>query len=230
MPFILPALLSFQGSAHLFGVGSFSNLNDDYTYSAEDAQQFYIRREILRAMASHTCPDAYNVHMYTFPSLLFMCDELQEWGRKTWNELYTGLNENSVELKIEDFKSDIINVAETIDMTNIDDDNIVLNNICRIFERQYSLYKTTFRDGQHTAKRDFDLFKSMLLKLKSSGATENSIIIKYSLPKEESGKFIVDLTKYKASEKNKLKIDIEKKLANSLYKDSIQVVCNTTQK
>jgi hypothetical protein len=25
MPFILPALLSFQGSAHLFGVGSFSN-------------------------------------------------------------------------------------------------------------------------------------------------------------------------------------------------------------
>jgi hypothetical protein len=24
MPFILPALLSFQGSAHLFGVGSFS--------------------------------------------------------------------------------------------------------------------------------------------------------------------------------------------------------------
>ena len=26
MPFILPALLSFQGSAHLFGVGSFSDL------------------------------------------------------------------------------------------------------------------------------------------------------------------------------------------------------------
>ena len=27
MPFILPTLLSFQGSTHLFGVGSFSNIN-----------------------------------------------------------------------------------------------------------------------------------------------------------------------------------------------------------
>ncbi len=27
MPFLLPLLLSFQGSAHLCGVGSFSNLN-----------------------------------------------------------------------------------------------------------------------------------------------------------------------------------------------------------
>ena len=26
MPFILPTLLSFQGSTHLFGVGSFSNI------------------------------------------------------------------------------------------------------------------------------------------------------------------------------------------------------------
>ena len=30
MPFLLPILLNFQGSAHLFGVGSFSNYVSNY--------------------------------------------------------------------------------------------------------------------------------------------------------------------------------------------------------
>lgn len=58
----------------LYFLESDFNLNDDYIYKNEDARQFYIRREILRAIAAHTCPDAYNIHITTFPSLLFLCD------------------------------------------------------------------------------------------------------------------------------------------------------------
>lgn len=207
----------------LYFLESDFNLNDDYTYKKEDAQQFYIRREILRAMASHTCPDAYNIHIYTFPSLLFLCDELQEWGRKTWNELYTGLTENSVELSIEEFKKDEVDISETINMQNTEDEGILLSNVCRIFERQYSLYKTTFRDGQHTATRDFELKKRMSLMLKRNGASENTIEIIYTLPKDDASEFIVNLANYQCGDRSKFEKDLKKKLRHSLYFDSLVV-------
>ena len=48
---------------------------------AEDARQFHIRREILRAIASHTCPEVYHLKLNTPSFLLIVCDDLQEWGR-----------------------------------------------------------------------------------------------------------------------------------------------------
>ena len=209
----------------LYFLESDFNLNDDYIYEKEDAQQFYIRREILRAMASHTCPDAYNVHMYTFPSLLFLCDELQEWGRKTWNEIYTGLNESSVELTIKEFKKDNIDVSEIINMANTEDEGVLLGNICRIFERQYSLYKTTFRDGQHTATRDFDFKKTMTLKLKYRGVNESKIEITYTLPKDNASTFIINLANYQNTNKNDFKDKIIKNLSHSLYYNTLSVNC-----
>ena len=202
----------------LYFLESDFNLNDDHMYSDEDARQFYIRREILRAMASHTCPDAYNIHVTTFSSLLFLCDEFQEWGRKTWNEMYTGLNENSVSLEIEKFSSDVVEVSEIINMENIEDSDIVIQNICRIFERQYSLYKTTFRDGQYTAKRDFNLKKTLKLKLPNAAAQTRIISIEYGLPNSEASYFKVDLSKAGAKkDKDYYKKEIENGISKRLY-------------
>ena len=41
MPILLPTLLNFQGSSHLFGVGSFSNLidNDIWMHMLEDRNE-----------------------------------------------------------------------------------------------------------------------------------------------------------------------------------------------
>lgn len=58
--------------------------------SAEDARQFLIRREILRAVASHTCPEIYHLKFNTLSFLLFIVDELQCWGRPTLEQLQTG--------------------------------------------------------------------------------------------------------------------------------------------
>ncbi|MCK4821120.1 hypothetical protein KA005_35475, partial [bacterium] len=53
----------------------------------EEARQFLIRREILRAVASHTCPEIYHLKFNTLPFLLYIVDEVQCWGRPTLEEL-----------------------------------------------------------------------------------------------------------------------------------------------
>lgn len=53
----------------------------------QDARQFLIRREILRAMAAHTCQDIYHLQFNTLSFLLYMTDEIQCWGRPTLEEL-----------------------------------------------------------------------------------------------------------------------------------------------
>jgi hypothetical protein len=51
-----------------------------------DAKQFLIRREILRAVASHTCEEVYYLPFDDLPFLLFLVDELQESGRPTLDQ------------------------------------------------------------------------------------------------------------------------------------------------
>ena len=60
-----------------------NNPDSNYIFDNEDARQFYMRRDILRAISSHTCENIYHIDVATFPMILFVCDELQEWGRKT---------------------------------------------------------------------------------------------------------------------------------------------------
>ena len=55
--------------------------------SHEDARQFLIRREILRAISVHTCPDIYHLKSRTYSFLLIVCDDLQEWDRPTLHDL-----------------------------------------------------------------------------------------------------------------------------------------------
>lgn len=209
----------------LYFLESDFNLNDDYTYTQEDARQFYIRREILRAIASHTCSDAYNMHLTTFSSLLFLCDEFQEWGRKTWNELYTGLNESSISLKIEGFTANKVDVTETINMTNVKDPDLVMENICRAFERQYSLYKTTFRDGQYTSMRNFDLVKTMRYDLSPVSAQDQTIVVQYELLTSAGGGFKVDLSGLGDKEREeKYKSMLQEKLHGKMYEKDLQIL------
>lgn len=67
----------------------------------EDIRQFFIRKEILRSIASHTCPKVYHINLNTLSFLLIICDELQEWNRPNFNEFRfkTEGKEPKVELK-----------------------------------------------------------------------------------------------------------------------------------
>lgn len=178
----------------LYFLESDFNLNDDYIYNLEDARQFYIRREILRSISSHTCSDIYNIKNTTFSSLLFICDEMQEWGRKSWNDLYTNVNPNSVELSIEKFDSETIEYSETIKMDNIKEEEIIIDNIIRLYIRQFEGYQLIFRDGQYTNSRAFNLTKTIQLIAAKNGTKNNHIIITFKLLAKSKNEFVINIT------------------------------------
>lgn len=89
----------------------------------EDARQFLIRREILRAIASHTCPDIYHLKFNTLSFLLYMADEMQCWGRPTLTKLQeepAGIMNGQVEVK--EFSDTRIHIIITTDDEPWDDD------------------------------------------------------------------------------------------------------------
>lgn len=157
-----------------------NNSDANYVFQEEDARQFYIRRDILRAMASHTCQDIYHIDVATFPMLLFVCDELQEWGRKSWKSMYKGVTNNAVQLSINTFNSNKIEYEEQIDMSNAGEQQL-LDNIKRILKYQYMLYQTTFRDGQYTASRHFDYTKHIHIKISEEYKSIQQIDIDFSI-------------------------------------------------
>lgn len=157
-----------------------NNSDANYVFQEEDARQFYMRRDILRAMASHTCQDIYHIDVATFPMLLFVCDELQEWGRKSWKSMYKGVTNNAVQLSIKTFNSCKIEYEEQIDMSNAGEQQLV-DNIKRILKYQYMLYQTTFRDGQYTARRQFDYTKHIHIKINEEYKSIKQIDIDFSI-------------------------------------------------
>lgn len=174
-------------------------------------------------MASHTCTDIYNIYLTTFSSVLFLCDELQEWGRKSWNELYSGLQPHAVDLSIEKFTPQEISVKEKINMEQVEEEQIFCDNIKRIFERQYENYKVIFRDGQYTQARQFNFIKRMEIKLKQSGTQENNLVIDYALKAKDQNYFKIDLTNSCQYNTTEIKDKLRKMFKKSEYQKEVQI-------
>ena len=81
---ILSAMILLR-KVRFFKEGEFSNSPRNFLF--EEIRQYLLRRDILRACASHTCRDIYFLHPLSLESLLFFCDELQEWGRPRFSDL-----------------------------------------------------------------------------------------------------------------------------------------------
>lgn len=76
------------------------------TITAEDRRQFLIRREMLRAICCHTCPTIYHINLNTLSFLLILCDEIQEWNRPRFDDLYCTTEEDSApRLRIKTFST-----------------------------------------------------------------------------------------------------------------------------
>ncbi len=141
------------------------SINEDYVFYPEDQRQFYIRREILRAIASHTCNDIYQLYMTSFSFLLRICDDTQEWGRKNISELYVGQSQEyvlkDIDLYIEDAKNFFrCTIAEEFTVSEKQDVVTLINRL-----REQSLgYVTIFRDGQDTGSRNFSFIRKLLIK------------------------------------------------------------------
>ena len=148
------------------------NINEDYTFKPEDCRQFYIRREILRAIASHTCDDIYQMYMGSFSFLLRICDDTQEWGRKYLSELYVESDQH-YELKDIDLRfgqqtkkpelgqpENRCKIQEIITVNNMESTITLVKR----FRDQALTYVIIFRDGQDTISRDFSFNRTLEIK------------------------------------------------------------------
>lgn len=213
----------------LYFLESDFNLNDDYIYNTEDARQFYIRREILRSISSHTCTDIYNIKNTTFSSLLYLCDEMQEWGRKSWNDLYTNVNPDAVTLSIEKFDPQSIEYKEEIKMENIKEDELIVDNIARLYTRQFETYQLTFRDGQYTNSRAFNMKKEIKIIAGKNGAQDNDFYITYSLLAKGANEFVIDASNSPINKDNLTNI-LCQKLKVCKLPDVIKIIAKTSKK
>jgi len=150
------------------------NTNEDYKFSRKEARQFHIRREILRSISSHTCPDIYHMNLYSFSFLLIMCDDCQGWGRKQISNLYLQSSSkyelNNLTLKQDNVsKENICKVEEEFDIKEkFDENNLTLKNaignILMEMNKKFYEYKIILRDGPDTSNRDFDFIKQSIIK------------------------------------------------------------------
>lgn len=200
----------------LYFIESDFNLNDDYVYNMENARQFYIRREILRSIASHTCSDIYNIKNTTFSSLLFICDEMQEWGRKSWNDLYTNVNPDSVVLSINTFDSQNIEYSEKIIVNDIKEEQLIIDNIVSLYSKQFDKYQLIFRDGQDTNSRTFNLKKTIYLNSEQDDSENNNITVTFKLLAKGKNEFEINLTDSKLDKRKVTKVFCDKLNINTL--------------
>ena len=152
------------------------NINEDYTFMEEDCRQFYIRREILRAIASHTCNDVYQLYMGSFSFLLRVCDDTQEWGRKYLSELYVKSRQKyeygDIDLIFKDKKQNECTITESVEISEKDKE-LVAQLLIRYYKQALE-YVTIFRDGQDTGLRDFSFTRIMKI---SCGKIEFQLIL-----------------------------------------------------
>jgi len=209
------------------------NINEDYPFDIDERRQFYIRREILRSIASHTCKDIYHLYMCSFAFLLIIADDTQEWGRKYISELYVESG-NEYELDKIDFIVGKPNKCEIIENYKLQEKHgyDAVKNLLLKLHKQALSYIMMFRDGQDTGNRDFTFIKTcnityecskakITLKLnldinndKQSNFTGN---IDYINEADISEKFIGNFLKYLFFEselKNIVHIDLENEQNN----------------
>ena len=172
---ILSALIIYK--LLLYFLESDYNINEDYVFSHEDTRQFYLRREILRSIASHTCKDIYQLELNSFSFLLQLCDDAQEWGRKCISELYI---DSPIEYDFDGITISFLSpgtnkvvIKETYDIPDLQ----LVRNVLIGFFKQCTRYRDVFRDGQETNLRNFDLEKCNIFKIQN-GANKDTYKIK----------------------------------------------------
>lgn len=173
----------------LYFLESDYSLNEDYMFDHEDSRQYYIRREILRAIASHTCHDIYQNDMLRFSFMLILCDDAQEWGRKSISELYV---RQANQYTYEGIECDLN--GELFDCTFRDKYEVNSDSVKQVIEsikRMSNSYIKIFRDGQDTASRNFNFTRQVEIDV--SGANNINYMLKLKVTM--TGQTKIDITK-----------------------------------
>lgn len=115
----------------------------------DDARQFLVRRNILRAIAAHSNENIYYLTLPQFPFLLTIFDELHEWGRPRLIEMFEkvgrdtlvtveGLSETAIHYKVA--------LRPTVTLGN-EERQRMKKEICKYFIRKCEKIKRILRSA-----------------------------------------------------------------------------------
>ena len=175
--------------ALLYFIESDYNINEDYFFSEDDKNQYYIRREILRAIASHTCPDIYHLRFPTLSCLLVICDEMQEWERRKYSVMYSPSTAEERILEINKITTDDVDYTEEINISLSE-----LKAFIQVSIDKFNYFKKIFREAQDSRERDFNLKRTIILRVKKDrqiGKVDQNFRVELcqSFRKNESSEF-----------------------------------------
>jgi len=156
-------------------------VNEDYFFKRDDYKQFYVKREILRTIAFHTCPDIYHMSASSLPFLLILCDEVQNWDRRSWTDHYEHI-EKTTTVEFEKITPDSIIIKESLGKINADKVPVIVE----VTKQQFEKLKIILRDGIETFKRDFDFKKTIVIKV---GKGKIHLILE--IPKDSSANLLL---------------------------------------
>lgn len=193
--------------------------DEDYFFDHEGARQFYIRREILRAIASHTCHDIYHLDMLSFSYLLIIVDDAQDWGRKRFADLYYGSNLEYNETVI---NVDIDTDPEKMNKTDIWEEIVVngeesqLIHAIRSQYKQSNDYKTIFKDGLDTKNRNFNLTKKTKINFNGDQGSLD-FEVEFNILSDKNAQFKIELDAHKGK-------GTEKKYTTEWFYKALQII------
>ncbi len=180
---IVSSLIVYR--ALLYFLESDFSFHDDHEFDSNDAKQFYIRRDILRSISSHTCWDIYHMRSNTFPLLLIISDELQEWGRKKWMDLYRNEIMPDPQFKLATYDKKYIIIEYEFKKTQ----KQKIERLIASFYNQFKKFRMLLRDGEDTSKRDFTLYIRYNIQLYMT--PNKNINVTSSIPSKEAATFEV---------------------------------------
>lgn len=118
-----------------------------------EARQFVLRREILRAIASHTCPEIYYLNPNTFSFILLLSDELQFWSRPTLDLISSG-EKKDYEVILNQYNEK--EVSFNIEF-NGKDTGKKKDSLIGFFKNKVNMFNTILRIAADYEKRKFTL-------------------------------------------------------------------------
>lgn len=158
------------------------SIEEDYSFYKEDVRQFYARREVLRAMAAHTCDEIYHMKVANISFILRLADDLQEWDRRRFIDFYREKSDSKDDCKVESFSEDKIHIVETVYIDKV----AFKKSIIWAYER-CEAYKKILRDGNDTVNRDFDYSKEHVFHIGTMTFTLN-----YNVPKNSKAEYTLE--------------------------------------
>lgn len=143
-------------------------MNEDYALNEEGARQFYIRREILRAISAHTCTDIYHMSSYSLPFLLHVCDDMHSWDRKNFREMHTGIHTNiQPNSKFVEYTKENVQIHDLVSYADFTDDDmsVFFDYLCALMRELQKRY----RDGPDTKNRKFSFKREFTIRQRQDG-------------------------------------------------------------